>query len=57
MPNGAFATNGQTQNDGNTNSGAMDTFVNFFANRCSVIYGNSDTVQPVSYRVHYIIKY
>ena len=42
---------------GQTNGGTSQYAFSFNANKSSTIYGNSDTVQPNSFNVRYIIKY
>lgn len=53
---GAFyaTTNGSSQ--AWVNGGESSLTLNFDASRCSVVYGRSDTVQPASVTVRYLIK-
>ena len=55
-PTGAFANVYKSSSIGLTYSSGMDGSVDFDASRCSSVYGNSDTVQPPSLTVRYIIK-
>lgn len=50
-PSGAFATaSSQPGPDGYANNLGLN--VNFYASRCSSVYGNSSTVQPAAYYVY-----
>ena len=42
---------------GKTNGGTSQYAFSFNANKSSTIYGSSNTVQPNSFTVRYIIKY
>lgn len=54
-PSGAFATaSSQPGPDGYANNLGLN--VNFYASRCSSVYGNSSTVQPAAYNVYMWIR-
>ena len=53
---GAFFDNGITKNHDDGNNWTTGRGVGFDASRSSAIYGNSDTVQPPSVTVRYLIK-
>ena len=56
---GVFVTNGISTIQSNSPMGGSSQFnkVEFDASRSNSIYGNSDTVQPNSFTVRYVIKY
>jgi len=44
------------RHDSGNGDGSGCWYIDFDASRCSSIYGNSNTVQPSSYTVYYIMK-